>query len=259
MRQDKVEQDSLSAQCGRLLLFLLVVGSSVFAVNPEAEMVTVVHVIDGDTVVLDDKRRVRLLSINAPEVAHNNVLTQAGGLVAKKALQTMVLNKRVLLRKDIEVFDKYGRTLAFLMIPEGANINLELIRQGFVSVSLYPPNLLFSQQLLAAQQIAEKKALGLWGMPTYDTKQIQEIDKHEAKHWGRFIAEVRGIDKTSKGFKLQLKGDAYIWISSKNSAYFADLDRYLFKTIEIRGWPRKWGEHWSIQTRHPSQLIVKQQ
>jgi len=256
MQRDKVKQDNLNSRCARLLMILLVVSSSAFAVNSKTETVTVVRVIDGDTVVLKDKRRVRLLSINAPEVAHNKVLIQAGGLAAKKALQRMVLKKRVLLHKDIEEFDKYGRTLAFLMMPTGSNVNLELVKQGSVSVSVYPPNLLFSQQLLNAQQMAESKKLGLWAMQAYETKRIQDIDKHEAKHWGRFIGEVRRIDSTNKGFKLWLKGGAYVWISSKNSAYFAGLDEYLFKTIEIRGWPRKWGKNWSIQARHPSQLVV---
>ncbi len=38
-----------------------------FLGNAEAETVTVQRVIDGDTCVLQDKRRVRYLGINAPE------------------------------------------------------------------------------------------------------------------------------------------------------------------------------------------------
>ena len=40
---------------------------SAFSGNAEAETATVLQVIDGDTCLLEDKRRVRYLGINAPE------------------------------------------------------------------------------------------------------------------------------------------------------------------------------------------------
>lgn len=41
-------------------------------------------VYDGDTVQLTDGRKIRLLSINTPEIEHQNQIEQVGGELAKK-------------------------------------------------------------------------------------------------------------------------------------------------------------------------------
>lgn len=119
--------------------------------------VTIEHVIDGDTVALDDGRRVRYIGINTPErgqflydeaAAFNRHLVEG-------AEAWMVL--------DVQTIDQYGRTLAYLWVGD-TFVNHELIRQGFANVYTSPPNVRYSQDLQAAEQVARDSERGLWAL-----------------------------------------------------------------------------------------------
>ena len=79
-----------------LVLFLLsgCVKETPVAKHDLLEFETVERVVDGDTLVLGNGERVRLIGINAPEKGEPCFGE------AKKALQEMVENKQVFLQKD---------------------------------------------------------------------------------------------------------------------------------------------------------------
>ena len=59
-------------------------------------------------------------------------------------------------------YDRYGRTLAYLILPDGTNLNLEMVRQGLAHVYTIPPNMRFREELLSAQQEAISARRGIW-------------------------------------------------------------------------------------------------
>jgi len=61
----------------------------VFCSTLQAESARVKYVIDGDTVVLEDRRHVRLLAINTPEVAGKRP-AEPGGEAAKRWLKAQL-------------------------------------------------------------------------------------------------------------------------------------------------------------------------
>jgi endonuclease YncB( thermonuclease family) len=63
----------------------------------------VAKVVDGDTVVLASGEKVRLLSINAPEIGYRGEIGEPGGYLAKKQLQELVLGQLVYLEHDVEL------------------------------------------------------------------------------------------------------------------------------------------------------------
>lgn len=221
------------------------------------ELVKVARVIDGDTVVLEDQRHIRLLGINAPEVSHGQGVDEVGGVAAKEMLETLLKNVEVFLEKDIEEFDHYGRTLAYLRTTDGVNINRELVKRGGAAINIYPPNVKYSTQLMADQAIAEIESLGIWQMPDYEPRTIDNFLKNKRKGWGRYRSTITYIDEKAKGTMLWMGEAVYIWINKDNLKYFPDVHDYLNQTIEVRGWPRQWRKRWSIQARHPSQIIVQ--
>jgi micrococcal nuclease len=78
----------------------------------------VVSVLDGDTIeVLHNQRpeRIRLSGIDCPEKG------QAYGQRAKQAASGLVYGKDVTLQTH--GLDKYGRTLADVLLPDGTNVN----------------------------------------------------------------------------------------------------------------------------------------
>ena len=246
----KLKTNSISAIVV-LCLFGLYISDDVEA----RERVEVARVIDGDTVVLRDGRHVRLLGINAPEISHHGGANEEGAIQAKETLERLIIKSPQFLESDKELFDHYGRTLAYLFSAEGKNMNAELVRLGLVTVNLYPPNLKYSQRLISSQYLAELEELGIWGLPSYGFVNTNDLPLVKGKGWGRFRGEITAIDNDTKGVKIWLGERVYVWVKRSNLPYFNDLDGYLKTHVEVRGWPRKRGRYWSIQVRHPSQMV----
>jgi endonuclease YncB( thermonuclease family) len=92
----------------------------------------VAHVLDGDTIVLEDGRRVRLAQIDAPEVGENECFAQA----ARETLESILpQGTRISLRRDrkLDGTDRYGRLIRYV-IAHRANVNVQLVRRGAASV-----------------------------------------------------------------------------------------------------------------------------
>lgn len=122
---------------------------------PAIAAFTVIRVLDGDTIELEDGRRVRYIGINAPEK------DQCFGEKAVQANKELALGKQVRLETDVQQFDKYGRTLAYVFVRNKL-INEELVRTGFVKTATYPPNVKYQQRFRQAEDTARKNQKGLW-------------------------------------------------------------------------------------------------
>lgn len=242
-----------SISISRVFFFLFLFVTNFYSISSIAETRKVVRVIDGDTVILLGGKRVRLLGINAPEVASHKERAEPGAVGAKKFLEKTLLNKRIYLERDEEKHDKYGRILAYLFSLNGENINQLLVEEGFAFVSLHPPNLKYSRLLLDSQKRAEKKKVGLWKLEAYRVLPI-ELIATRTKKWGRFSAGIKKIERTKRGYKLWLKKNIYLWAASVSLNDPLVSVMYQTKKLEVRGWPKKWGKNWSIQIYHPSQI-----
>jgi micrococcal nuclease len=96
--------------------------------------VSVTNIVDGDTIYVDYKEKVRFVGVNTPEIG------QAGSSEAKKYVSDRIMGKQVYLDVDDKKrMDMYGRTLATIFI-EGVNLNAELLCKGFAEVMYYPPS-----------------------------------------------------------------------------------------------------------------------
>lgn len=125
-----------------------------------AAVVEYVH--DGDTLFLEDGRKVRLLGINTPEIGDNR---ECYGTEATQALRSLLpAGTEVLVASDVEPLDQYGRSLLFVITKDaGLNVNLQLVADGAATVEIYEPNVLLRDQLYAAEREARDAGLGLWG------------------------------------------------------------------------------------------------
>jgi micrococcal nuclease len=122
----------------------------------------VAHVVDGDTVVLANGQKVRLLGIDAPEMEREGQPADFLAHKAKQVLADLAQGKRLRLEYDRLRYDRYGRTLAYLFLPDGTNLSREMVRQGLAHVYTVPPNLRFREDLLAAQGEAISAHRGVW-------------------------------------------------------------------------------------------------
>lgn len=124
-----------------------VIGRWAAAGEEPAVAVEVVHVIDGDTLIVErdgSEERVRLLGIDAPETARQG---QPGEPCADEA--TALTQELIAAAADeVEVIsdssqpdeDRYGRTLAYVE-ADGQDVSAELLRAGLAEVYESAPDI----------------------------------------------------------------------------------------------------------------------
>ncbi|GAB6040974.1 thermonuclease family protein [Endothiovibrio diazotrophicus] len=147
----------------------------------------VVAVPDGDTVYLQGGMKLRLIGINAPEVAHHNRPGEPGGEAAGSFLRERLMGRQVRLEPGLEPFDHYGRLLVHLYDGSGVSINELLLREGHAWVSPHPPNLRHIERYAAAEAEARAAHRGLWADPRYDV-----IDASDAGDFRNSFRRLRG-------------------------------------------------------------------
>jgi len=65
------------------------------------------------------------------------------------------LGTEVTLEIDIDPEDRYGRTLAYVILADGWMVNEELLRDGVAVVSVYPPNVQHIERIRGASEEAQ--------------------------------------------------------------------------------------------------------
>ena len=144
-----------SMRCLWAVLLTLLLTSSVFATELTGP---VVSVLDGDTIEVlhtQHPERIRLSGIDCPEKG------QAYGQRAKQAASALVLGKNV--RFKTHGKDKYKRTFTDVLLPDGTNVNHELIKESWCWWNRkYPP---LDAELESLEKAARETKKGLWVDP----------------------------------------------------------------------------------------------
>lgn len=132
----------------------------------DATPALVTRVVDGDTIVIENDRKVRLIGIDTPETVDPRRAVGCFGKEASKETKKLVEGKTVYLNKDVSEVDKYGRLLRYVYLPENDDVyilvNDYLVRAGFAKASTYPPDVRFAEQFRQAEAEARTSSRGLW-------------------------------------------------------------------------------------------------
>lgn len=92
------------------------------------------YVIDGDTFILENNLRVRMIGINAPEIGYRRYKKkgQAYGDEAKAHLKSLIEKKDVTLKSGgNDEYDRFGRRLAYVYLSDGSFVNLRMVEDGY--------------------------------------------------------------------------------------------------------------------------------
>lgn len=126
-----------------------------------AETFKVKRVIDGDTLLLTNGERVRLIGVDTPETKHPQKPVQRFGKEAYLFTRRMVEGKEVRLEYDWQRKDKYGRLLAYVYLLDGTFLNVEIIKQGYgFAYTKYPFKYL--EEFRRYERGARENKRGLW-------------------------------------------------------------------------------------------------
>ena len=151
-----------------LLLSLLLLPSvflNVFffhEIKKNEEGIKVLGVIDGDTLVLEGKVRLRLRNMDAPE------LELCGGKEAKEELEKLVSGKKVVVQE--QVIDQWGRPMALVYVGKKL-VNEEMLKSGWAR--FHSDSSSQREVLKLANDEAKKKPLGIWSSKCQQTKNLE--------------------------------------------------------------------------------------
>jgi micrococcal nuclease len=225
---------------------------------PYRYKVRIRHVIDGDTLVLESGEKIRLIGINTPEVESRFTRAEAGGEAARDWLRKTLRTPDVWLEYDAEQRDKYERQLAHVFLASGEYLNARLLKEGLAMLTLTPPNLRYSKQLIEAQQHAEKANSGLWQRPAFQPKTLAELVPGRSYHgWQRWQVTPKRISESRKYINLTVSEHFVIKIAKSLQAGFSPLSRYLDRPIEVRGWLRRQDKQHFMIVQHPSAIKMR--
>ncbi len=162
-----------------LILYCLVSSALFTACRYDQETITVLKVIDGDTLRIRLKgkaEKIRLIGIDTPEMRVNDkaqrdarrskmdistILRQ--GQESRRFVRTLVKQgDRIRVVFDVQKRDRYGRLLGYVYLSDGRMLNEEIIRAGFASLLSIPPNIRYQKRFQKVFMEARHHKRGLW-------------------------------------------------------------------------------------------------
>jgi len=134
-----------------------------------ANWIKVLYVVDGDTIVVEENKKVRYIGIDTPELHHPTKPVQCFGQEAKAINQKLVEGKQVYLEKDVSETDKYQRLLRYVWVKDNNAssdakifVNDYLVRQGYARLATFPPDVKYVDLFRASESQARENNRGLW-------------------------------------------------------------------------------------------------
>ena len=198
------------------------------------ETVQLDYVIDGDTVRLKDGRKVRIISINAPEIAREDKPGEPYGDQAKTAAEKYLKkNKQLYLQKFDQDQDNHGRTLGHIFLPDGTSFSEALLKQGLAfQVFVGEPDI-YKNCLRRAEKHGRNNHKGVWSLDPVTPVSSGKL------HSGFMVVsgKVKKIDRpeNSRYAWLEMDGHLVLRVPAERVTTLW-LNSLKHKKIEARGW-----------------------
>lgn len=223
------------------------------------EPVPVKAVLDGDTFRLATGDAVRLIGMNAPEVAKRDEPGEPGGLQAQRFLQELLAGKRVRLLPEEDRRDKYGRKLAHAFLEDGTNINALLLREGHAYAIVVPPNTGYAAEYFRADAEARQARRGIWALDHYAVQPAHNAEEY-FNTFRRLRSTVQHVQHTSRSVRLSFKEGLEAVVGSRDMEHFTAEDlapaRLAGRTVTVRGWVQRKQGRPVVYLTHPLQIEV---
>ena len=131
------------------------------APGPAVQGRLVTRVVDGDTIVVEGVGTVRLIGVDTPETVDPDSPVEYYGKEASDFTRRVADRQIVTLEFDQDRVDRYGRTLAYVYLPDGTLLNAEIIRLGYgFAYTFFPFRLI--EEFRALEREARAAGRGLW-------------------------------------------------------------------------------------------------
>ncbi len=200
--------------------------------------VELTRVHDGDSLKLADGRSIRVIGINAPEVAMPGRRAEPLSDEARHAAMAFLRDSEIYLRLGRQTQDKYGRWLGHIYRRNGDSLAAWLLHLGLAAHIAIAPNLEDWQCLQQQEDRARLLRKGIWRHPYYQVRDVSQLTRKDTGF--RVIRGlVQGVSLGRNGsWWIDVGKDLALQIPQSAKVYFDR--RWLLdlphKSIEARGW-----------------------
>lgn len=209
---------------------------------------TVASVVDGDTFDLSvdpdaaralgtDVIRVRLLGVDTPEVFTDTGAPEPFSQEASEFTRALIENKRVELEFDTELWDKYGRLLAYVFMDGGVLLQDQLLVNGLARAT-YAFQYRRKDLFLQLETKAKDSRIGLWSIDqdpalTGAKNVVVGLSNSDIRP-GLFISD-SSIDRTVSISEIFPAPDAHA-LRSELAVEWIELGREGTEPMSLSGW-----------------------
>jgi len=225
-----------------------------------AEPVQVRYVTDGDTLVLANDRKIRLIGINTPEARQDGRPAQALAIEARDRLRRLLFEhgNRAQAVYGLDDKDRHGRYLAHLWLADGRNLSAEMLREGLGWAVAIPPNTRFLDCYIESEQSARAAAKGVWEHRDHAARASTQLNLHSSGFQlvkGRVVRVNHGGGATW----VNLEGRFAVRIPDQDLRWFgyAPDNSWIGKQILVRGWLYAAKGEVRVTVRHPAALELQ--
>jgi endonuclease YncB( thermonuclease family) len=220
--------------------------------------VRIKHIIDGDTVVLVNGERLRLIGIDTPEIGYKGKSSQAGAISARNFLRELLDEREVYsLSYGAERQDRHGRTLGHLFLGDGRNLQALLLAGGYATPLNMPPNIVFSDCYQQQANKAMQDRLGIWKLGQYQAMPASTLTGKERGYHVVYGRITRMHDSPSSSW-LNMDQHLAIHINHHDLKYLPDLKpaHLLGRKIQARGMLYRRNKQLRLRIRHHNDLQI---
>ncbi|MGH6736802.1 MAG: thermonuclease family protein [Methyloceanibacter sp.] len=237
---------------------------------PEFESATVASVEDGQTLILTDGRKVRLIGVKAPSPPLGWRGEDPWPFVeeAREALARLASGAAVELRFDARRDDRHGHLLAQVFVVRGDArqwVQEALVAGGFARVYSFADARACAEELLDSEAKARAARTGIWGSWAYrvqdatDVERLGRLTQTYQLVEGTVHAVGQGRQWIYLNFAPDWRRDFTVSVDRKDADLFeaagVDLHALAGKRIRARGWVQ-WRNGPMIEATHPEQIEV---
>lgn len=219
-------------------------------------------VYDGDTVKVrfndGQEWRVRLMGIDAPEIGDVREEMKFKAEMSKRFTFYHLYRKKIRLSYGSELFDSYGRVLAYIWTEEHDLFNKFIVSEGFAS-AYSNSRFDYREEFREAEKEARSQKRGYWNHGSYE-----RIHEKEARsHLGQIVTvECRCVSVSLKGKFYYLKsadGEFEVLIPKENLSLFPLPQFYRGKVLSVTGFLEEYKGKPQVWAFFPNQIEMEDQ
>ena len=233
--------------------------------NAETETVTVKHVHNGKSFTAKSGKKVRLASLQVPNIRETHGLKRPGepmGKQSHQALIDLIQNQTLTLEFGPEKKDRKGRFVAIARLKDGRSVQEAMISEGWALAYPFPDLRKPLPAWLKLENKARQAKRGIWQNSYWDPQSSDGVDTGGKERYLLVEGVVKKVAKVKGGWFLNFDEDwktDFSGVISKQDAKTLfkkyDVKALAGKRVRLRGWTYRYNGP-AMDLHQPEQIEI---